>query len=332
MIKLSTLCSQYLTEQWWLADSTKETTKRAFRYLILVIGDLLIDRVTYRHGEQFKGWMLEHGSSKNSVNMYLRAMKPVFGWAVRIGEIENNPLTQCRQLKVTRRPIRIYEDCDFYRLLRFAPNPRWKALLLAARTTGLRRGELLNLTRDNIRDGSIFVEPKINTARTWEWEPKDREIRSVPLAEPLAEMLARLDCFYPLLSVRRYENLLRLKRMGLLTGRKRGCPYENFRRDFVRIQKKAFGRQIGNFHSLRKTYITEMANQLPVHFVMRLSGHSDPKTMVTYYTAARTEQYEQARKIASDTAKNGMLPKGGIPHTKNTTVGDTGLEPVASCV
>jgi len=328
MIKLSTLCEQYLIEQWWLSDSTKETTQRAFKYLAKTIGDLLIDRVTYRHGEQYKGWLLQYGSSKNTVNMYLRAMKPVFGWAVKIEMLKANPLVQCRQLKITRKPIRLYEEYEFDQLMRFAPNDRWRAILMAARTTGLRRGELLNLTRDNIRNGFVFVEPKRNTDRTWEWESKDKELRNVPVIAPLVEMFSKLDCYYPLLSARRYETLLRLKKAGLLTGRKRRCPYENFRRDFVMIQKKAFGRQIGDFHSFRKTYITDMVNQLPVHFVARLSGHSDVRTLVTYYTTTQDKQYEQARQAALDAVKTGCCPY--IP--KNTPVGDTGLEPVASCV
>ncbi len=305
MIKLSTVFQQYLLEQWWLSDSTKETTQRAFKYLIRVIGDLLIDRVTYRHGEQYKGWLLQYGSSKNTVNMYLRAMKPVFGWAVKIKMLGENPLAQCKQIKVTQRPIRLYEEWEFDQLLRFAPNQKWRAILLAARTTGLRRGELLNLTKENVRGGFVFVEPKRNTERTWEWEPKDKEIRKVPVIKLIELALLDMSCFYPLLSERRYENLLRLKKAGLLTGRIRKCPNENFRRDFVNIQRKAFGRQIGDFHSLRKTFITDMANELPEHFVMRLSGHSNPKTMMTYYIATRGQQFEQARKIALDAIKAG---------------------------
>lgn len=305
MVKLSTLCEQYLNEQWWLSGSTKETTHRAFRYLIRTVGDLLIGRLTYRHGEQYKGWLLKYGSSKNTVNMYLRALKPVFNWAINIKILDANPLQKCKQLKITRKPIRLYEDYEFDRLLRFAPNTRWRAILLTARTTGLRRGAILNLTKDNIRNEYVFVEPKRDTDRTWEWEPKDQEIRSVPLIKPLAELLCGMNCFYPLLSRRRYENILQLKAAGFLKERIRRCPDENFRRDFVAIQRKAFGRQIGDFHSLRKTYITEMANELPPHFVCRLSGHSDVRTMVTYYTAVKSEQYEKARRIAANAIKTG---------------------------
>jgi integrase len=171
---------------------------------------------------------------------------------------------------------------------------------LTARTTGLRRGELLNLTKENIRDGYIFIEPKTNTDRTWEWEPKDREIRSVPLIASVAKLIDRLECFYPFLSKRRYENLLKLKDLGFLKGRMRGCPYENFRRDFVTIQRKAFGRQIGNFHNFRKTYITDMVSKLPDYFVARLSGHSNVKTLTNYYCAVKDEQYEKARQIVTE--------------------------------
>ncbi len=297
MIKLSTLCEQYLIEQWWLSDSTKNCVTQAFRHLTTIIGDLLIDHVTYQHGEQFKGKMLEYGSSKNTINMYLRAMKPILNWAVKIKMLPANPFLEVKQLKVTQRPIRVYSDDEIFQMLRFAPNDRWRAIILTARATGLRRGELLNLTRENIRDRYIFVEPKTNTDRTWEWEPKDREIRSVPLIDGVAKLLDRMECFYPLLSRRRYENILRLKELSFLKGGTRGCPDQQFRRTFVRIQRKAFGRQIGNFHNFRKTYITSMVAKMPDYFVAKLSGHANVKTLQTYYCAVRDQQYEEARQV-----------------------------------
>lgn len=220
--------------------------------------------------------------------------------------LETNPVVGIKQFRVTRKAIRIYEDWEFKRMYRYAPNDRWRAILLCAKTTGLRRGAILNLTKDNIRNGFIYVEPKRDSKTTWPWDPKDFEVRKVPCINALAEILSGLDCYYPLLTPQRYKSILRLKEAGILTGWARKCPDQNFRRSFVAIQRKAFGRQIGDFHSFRKTYTTLMCEQLPQHFVMRLTGHNSLKTM-TYYLASRESYFNTAREIASEGIKNGTL-------------------------
>jgi len=78
MVTLKTLCANYLHENFWLADSTKETTERAFRYLAESAGNLEIDRLRFEHIASYKKWLLVSGRSKNTANIYLRALTPVF--------------------------------------------------------------------------------------------------------------------------------------------------------------------------------------------------------------------------------------------------------------
>jgi len=306
MVKLRTLCQNYLAENFWLAESTKETTERAFRYLIECIGNRNIDRVRYEHCSAYKGWLLKTGRCRTTANIYLRSLSPVFNWAILLKLLEANPVAKIKQFRVTKKPIRIYDDWQFERMFRFAPDDRWRAILLCAITTGLRRGAILNLTLNNIRGGFVFVEPKRDSKTTWLWEPKDKEVRKVPLIEPLAELIKSLGSHpYPMLRAARYGSIMKLKAVGLLTDRIRRCPEQNFRRTFVNIQRRAFGRQVGDFHSLRKTYTTLMCERLPEHFVMRLTGHNSLKTM-TYYLASRESYYETAKEVASQTIKNGV--------------------------
>ncbi len=307
MFKTTTLCRHFLQENFWLAGSTRDTTERAFRYFAQAVGNREIDRVEPSDGEHFKGWMLKTYRSKTTANIYLRSISRVFNWAVEPMKIlKQNPLSGIKQFRTTRKPIVVYEDWQVERMIRFAPNLRCKGIILAAWTTGLRRGAILNLTLDNIRDGYVFVEPKRNGRTTWEWEPKDKEIRKVPLVSRLKEMFDLLNgCLYPFIPQKRYANMIHLNSLGMLTERVRKCPIQNFRRTFVNIQRKAFGRQIGDFHRLRKTYTTMMCEELPNHFVMRLTGHSNLRTMM-YYLASRESHFEQARQIASGRIKKDL--------------------------
>lgn len=303
----ATLCHHYLQENFWLAESTRDTTERAFRYFVQAIGNREIDRVEPSDGEHFKGWMLKTYRSKTTANIYLRSISRVFNWAVEPKRIlKQNPLSGIKQFRTTRKPIVAYEDWQVVRMIRFAPNLQWQGIILAAWTTGLRRGAILNLTLDNIRNGYVYVEPKRNSRTTWEHEPKDKEIRKVPLVSRLKSIIDLLNGYlYPFISQKRYARMIYLNNLGMLTERQRKCPIQNFRRTFVNIQRKAFGRQIGDFHRLRKTYTTMMCEELPEYFVMRLTGHNNLKTM-TYYLASRESYFEQARQIASGRIKKDL--------------------------
>ena len=336
MVKLRTLCESYLKEHFWLGWSTRQTTERAFRYFALCSGNLTCDRLRFEHISEFKGWLVRTGRSRTTANIYLRSLKPVFGWAVNRRIIKDNPATEIREFKVTQRPIRIYEDWEFQRMLRYAPSAVWRLILIIGRTTGLRRGAILNLTRNNIRQGFIFVEPKKDTNHTWAWEPKDREIRKVPLIEGLGTLIEKDRASnYITIPHRRYRYLMGLKSAGMLNERMRICPLDNFRRTFVAIQRKAFGRQVGTFHDLRKTYATEMASSLPDYFTARLLGHSNVSTLVTYYTATKDSQYLQARQIAENAIKGTTVGSQSVFEGAASAVprmGDTELESVTSCV
>jgi len=336
MLTLRALCAECLVERRYdLEESTRKTTERACRWFDMARARKTIDRLVAADGDRFKNWLVETGRSKTTANIYLRSIQPVLEWAVERKLLEANPLRSVKAFRVTRKPVRIYEDWQFERLLRYAPDDRWRAILWVGRTTGLRRGALLNLTWDNIRDGNVYVEPKRRTAQTWPWEPKDKECRHVPLVPRAADALAKCTgCHYPLLLPRRVARLLALQEAGLLPDELRKRPENNFNRVFNRIQFLAFGRRIGDFHQLRKTYTTQVAEVLPEHFVMKLTGHSSSKTL-THYTCARESYYMLAREVVSNTLNRPLLlsddPVEGNQREERP-MGGTGLEPVTPCV
>jgi integrase len=310
MVTLTALCAEYLVERRYdLEESTRKTTERACRWFDLARGRKTIDQLTATDGERYKAWLVDTGRSKTSANIYLRAIQPVMEWAARRSLVDANVLREVKPFRVTRKPVRIYEDWQFERLLRYCPDDRWCAILWLARTTGLRRSALLNLTRDNVRDGFVWVEPKRKTQWTWPWEPKDKEIRRVPLVDKARLALANVEHgHYVLLPPGVEKRLLGLQEAGMLREELRKRPMHNFNRTFNRIQFRAFGRRIGDFHMLRKTFTTHMCEVLPEHFVMRLTGHSCSRTL-THYTSARESYYELARKSLSE----GLKKEGSTP-------------------
>jgi integrase len=308
MLKATSLCQLFIEEMRCdYEQTTLDSKKLAFDHFVEAVGNKLIDRVEASDGQRFKSWGVDRGYSKNSINMWFRSIRRIFNWAVEKELIDVNPLETVKQMKVTHQAVRFYDDDQVGPMLRYARDLRWRAIILAAWTTGFRVGELFNVTRANIRDGCICVEPKGKTAGTWRWECKTKDIRRVPLVDDLAELMERLPCQYPFLRPARWRHLLDLDKRGLLTDRQRKRPEDNYYRTLMTVQRRAFGQKQGTFHEFRKTFVTNLTDRLPLQVVMKLSGHKDERTILTHYAGIRTSMMDEARKIVSDHVKNGHL-------------------------
>ena len=200
------------------------------------------------------------------------------------------------------------------------PSIYWRTRILLAKTAGLRRGEALNLTIDDIdfERNIIYVQAKKETEHTWRWQPKDKDLRALPLVTELSVMftkiLTKLPAGQPYLTItsQRYRRIQSLRKIKKLPDRVRECPDENWSKPFKQILKRS-GVKNATFHDLRRTCITEwLENGLQPHEVMQLAGHSSVETTMRYYTAIRDSLLHRARVISHE------------------VIGATGLEPATS--
>lgn len=305
--KLTNLVCEYLqAKQNRMAWSTKQLTERSFKYLIGLIGDIGLEFFTVKHAESFQNHLLDK-YSKTTANIYVKTLRPVFRWAMREKWIEtdvfNIPLP-----KDTTRRMRIYEPSEFQAMLD-AANLMWRGRILLAKTSGMRRSEVLNINISDIDydQGVIHIQPKKETRTTWAWEPKGKRSRTVPLTETTANVLMEIQDELPpgqaylMLTELRCWRVLQMKRKGELPDRIRLCPDENFSTPFRRMIQRARVAH-GTFHDLRKTYLTEMAEGgLPIHWLQKLAGHSSHETTMTYYIAIREKKMlTEARRLSQN--------------------------------
>ena len=337
MVKLHTLIMSYLSQNHRIAESTKETAERAFSYLVMAVGDIEIDKFEYEHAERFQNWIVESGRNKVTANIYVKMVSPVFSWAVRKKLIPQNAFNGLKLFKLAKRRIRIYEPAEFEAMLSSCPNRLWQARLLLAKTAGLRRGEVLNLTLDDIdfNRNIIYIQTKRETRHTWHWEPKDRDLRELPLVPEVGKLLIDISLDlsegqpYLMFTSERYSGIVKLKEQGLLSNRVRRCPDENFARPMRQILRRA-GVKRGTFHDLRRTCITEwLESGLQPHEVRVLAGHSDLETTMTYYSTTRRSLLSKARKASSGAINWGYRPQSATP-SSYIQIGATGLEPATS--
>lgn len=313
------LVSEYMqtAESMDLAESTREQKVRLFEE----IGRL------FRYVDEFdvnkyQLYLLETGRKKVSVNSYVKMTRPLYKWAVRQGWIADDPFDGVRKFRIPLERIHVYKPCQIEALL-VVSNDIWQARILAAVTAGMRRSEVLNLTLDdvNFEACEIAIQPKRDTAETWEYWPKNKKHRAVPLVPMLYNLIVSkiipslpAGQQYLALSEKRHWTL---QRQRPLNYRQRINPDENFTKPFKRIIERAncllsAPNRIRNrtFHDLRRTCITfwTQNRDLSPQEVRELAGHADFKTTMEYYAAVRTDVCQRAQ----------------------TTVGATGYDPATS--
>jgi integrase len=181
-------------------------------------------------------------------------------------------------------------------------------LILAALTTGMRRGELFNTVWADIDFDAKTIEvcPKADTEGTWEWHIKDNDRRTLPLPGQLVNLLTerqdRQPEGYPYIFVPpcRYDSIqqLRRRRRWTLLSTRQNLVL-NFTRQFRKVLKRA-GVKEGTFHDLRRTALSNwLAERMSEYEVMNLAGHSDFGTTHKFYLAVADGLIDRAREAST---------------------------------
>jgi integrase len=299
-----------------IRESTREEYESAAKDFIGVIGDIDYQKVTLRHGEEYRQSCLDNGNSPATVAKKIRHLKRFFQLALNRKQLDENPLKQVKPPKSPSKKIDIYTPDECLSILKAARDfqaensVNWELIILAALTTGMRRAELLNATWRDVKfdDMIIEVNPKENGNETWLWYVKDTDRRVLPLTEQVTAMLASHQSQqpegYPYVFVPpyRYDHIQRLRQQGKWTlSDARLKVINNFGRKFGKILTKANVRKL-KFHDFRNTALSNwFAQGMKEYEVMRLAGHSDFSTTHKFYLAVADDLVDRARQ-ATDIA------------------------------
>jgi len=229
-----------------LADGSFTLKDKAVSLFCEFAGDIPAVDVTEDMAEDFRLWLHNEERGKVSANIYLSNIKPLFAWlaAGRQPYIPFNPFADIRRYRTERMVRPIFEPEEINRLLKMA-DARWKVIVLLGAEHSLRRGEVLNLCRDDIEGRWLHVRAKKKTATTWPWTIKNHAQTLLPISPRLAQALPDLQRIVPvaqpylIVPPDRYRRMLHLQAENSLTPDDRGKPYSNFNRAWRQLQRRA---------------------------------------------------------------------------------------------
>jgi len=273
-------------------------------YLVPAIGTVPLDKLTPAHVERMTADLVASGRSPRTASHARVTLRRALSDAVRDGLVHRNVAALARPPRVTRRTIepgRDYLDAaQLRRLLTVATEYRVGALVTVAATTGLRQGELLGLSWDDIdwQDGTLTVRRSL--ARAWDGgyelaTPKTgRSRRSVNLASVTVDALRREE----------REQHAEWQAAGsawqdtdrLVFTDAVGRPHnpDTVRRAFHELLR-ATGLPRVPFHGLRHSAATALLSAgVPLRVVSDLLGHSGIAITADYYAHVERDLRREA--------------------------------------
>jgi integrase len=303
-------------------ESSIRETKMAMKGFIACVGNIDFLKIKHSHGERFVQYCLENGNAPATAAKKLRHLKRLFQLARERSQLEENPLRWVKQPKTAQKKVSIFTDQQIPFLVKAAcqyeeekPYLEWELLIRMALCTGMRRGELLNVTWRDIDFACMSVEvaPKEDSGDIWQWHIKDTDRRTLPLTDDVIALLTRLQvsqpagCPYVFVPADRYEHVQELRRQGKWSVERGRCPLNNFTRMFKDILRIA-GIKDRQFHDLRRTCLSMwLSSGLSEFEVMTLAGHSKFETTRKFYLAVSSDLVQRARIASVNSSKTGSV-------------------------
>ncbi len=252
-----------------------------FRNLLDIFGDIPIAKINERLIEQFKAARLI-SVKPVSVNVELRAIRSALNQAKRWELIDRVPITGKHLIKVPCDTIALSET-EVNRLLDAILEPWFKAMVLLAVHTGLRRSEICRLIwndYDSIR-GLLTVH-----------ESKAGKSRCIPVSESVRVALKQLPQTSQYIFSINGEHMIGSSWVTHLF--KRYC------------RKLGFSEKI-HFHTLRHTCASIMvANGVSLYHASKVLGHSSVVVTEKFYAHISVEDLRGA--VATIDRQLGSLP------------------------
>ena len=237
--------------------------KNIFSQFNKQVSDRLISTITPREIDFYKISRIREVSPA-TVNLELRGLRAFFNRLIVWKYLEQNPCQGIRDIReVEKLPLFLTKE-DLAKLLAHTKGDQLHDLILLAAMTGLRKGELLNLTWNDVdlKRGILIVRSSVS------YRTKAGKIRSVPLNATAHQLL---------------ESITRTS--DLIFPGDRGGPYNHdfLSRRFKRAVLKCGLDKRLHFHSLRHTFASLLVQDgVPLYNVQRLLGHSSARVTEIY--------------------------------------------------
>jgi integrase len=261
------------------ALGTVKIYKQALTNFQSIAGDIAINVITPRHIDLYKTERLKN-ISPITLNIELRTLRAAFNTALKWRLIPENPFKRVLLLRIPEEQPTFLTQNDYQKLIATIPEKWFHDLVVIAVFTGIRRGEILNLTWKDLDFNKklIYVQSKEN------FRTKCGKRRAVPMNETVFQVLS--------------ERLRITKTDLVYTYRGRKIADNLVTHKFKFYARKAGLNPKIHFHSCRHSFATWLVqNEVNIYEVQKLLGHTSVKMTEVYSHLSASELHGAVNKI-----------------------------------
>jgi integrase len=281
------------TEEWLAYSENvrdcKPSTLRDYRNMVRVLdrefGKRKIESITT---QDIDLWVSGYGGSNRTRQKYLVCLGSIFKRAMKVYGLPRNPADLVERPRVRRAAkIDVLRPEEVLALVRAADSDQDAAIFHTAAFAGLRIGELLALRWRDVDFTRRTIHVRENWTQGETTTPKGGSERAVPMAEEVAERLARLGQ-RPYFTAE--DDLV------FCTERGRHVGYKSLKERYRAALKAAGLREDFRFHNLRHTFGSTVIRHADSREVMEWMGHADLTTTRRYL--AFVDREDAAKRVS----------------------------------
>lgn len=256
--------------------------KQSFKELIVYLGgrSILLNEITQRTMETFL--FSKFQVAKHSAHLKYRNLKAAFNKAVEWDLIPTNPFAKIRMPKIPETQPAYINKEQLEKIVKEEPKQQLKDIYTIAFYTGMRRGELCNLTWPCIDLENNFI--KVSNTETF--TTKSKRERQIPMTKVVREILERM----------KLENVNNAVGHLFSLDSKNAIDGNYVCRKFKdAVQCAELSSRI-HFHSLRHSFCSALVEKgVNVFHIKQLAGHQSI-SVTERYTHLRKESLNEAMK------------------------------------
>ena len=170
------------------AHKTMKLYRDALRALIDLVGDIPISMITTRDVDRYKSARVRR-VKPITVNKELSTLKAAFNTAIRWGYIEANPFVGVTRLRIPESPPAFFTKDELRRVEEETRGHWLHDLIVMAVSTGMRAGELTNLTWPHVD----LDRRVLRVANSANFQTKTGRSRIIPLNAHACDLLAERE-------------------------------------------------------------------------------------------------------------------------------------------
>jgi integrase len=278
----------------WLAycenvRDCKPSTMRDYRNMVRVLdrefGKRKIETITT---EDIDLWISGYGGSNRTRQKYLVCLGSIFKRAMKVYGLPRNPADLVERPRVRRAAkIDVLRPEEVLALVRAADSEQDAAIFHTAAFAGLRMGELLALRWRDVDFTRRTIHVRENWTQGETTTPKGGTERAVPMAEEVAERLARLG---------QRDHFTADDDLVFCTPRGQHVGYKSLKERYRAALRAAGLREDFRFHNLRHTFGSTVIRHADSREVMEWMGHADLTTTRRYL--AFVDREDAAKRVS----------------------------------